>query len=150
MIYFLLFPVRLFSCTFFIGFDQKCLLEEKASILNCTQKFIDHDRNWILARLVISILSSFLYLFIIFWNYERLNYKTALLKKLWRKGYFWSLIFYLVLTCTYYVLQFNGSAVSVLLFIWLPVLVLVVSCLNFLPPVSVPQAYDRNVETVST
>ena len=74
-------------------------------------------------------------------NHKELNYQYGKAKKIHKKGSFGSLIFLLVASSVYYLIRLIarsdelGKATSVVIFLWLPVIVMVVCCLNYLPRV---------------
>ena len=129
------------SVLFFSIFDAKCIINEKASVINCSQDFfISSPRHWVFSWLFISILSSSLLIFIVFLNHQKLNYQTEKAKRIWRKSCFGSLMFLLLVTLVYYFIRIyttksekTGVAISILVFIWPVATVLLVCCLNFLP-----------------
>ncbi len=116
---------------------------EQASVINCSQDFfVSNPRHWVFAWLFMSISSSFLLILIVYLKHKKLNYQTEKAKKIYEKGYFGSLVFLLLTSLVYYVCQIyttksekTSVSISVLVFLWPPVTVLLICCLNFLPRV---------------
>ena len=139
---FLSFP-WLISTIFFSIFDTKCIVFEQASVINCSQGFfISNPRHWVFAWLLMSIISSFLLILIVRLNHKKLNYQTEKAKKICKKGYVGSLIFLLLISLVYYVIRIyttksekTSVSISILVFLWPPVTVLLICCLNYLPRV---------------
>ena len=112
-------------------------------MVNCTQDFVtSNPKHWVFAWLLMSIISSFLLLRIVHLNHTKLNYQTEKAKKILRKGYFGSLIFLLLISLVYYVFRIyttrsekTSVSISILVFMWPPVTVLLICCLNYLPRV---------------
>ncbi|CAB4012026.1 Hypothetical predicted protein [Paramuricea clavata] len=133
----------LISVIFFSIFDTKCIVFEQASVINCSQNFfISNPRRWVSAWLFMSIISSLLLILIIRMNHKKLNYQRKKAKKIYKKGSFFSLIFLLVVSSVYYIVRIFGMRsettslfISILVFLWPPVTVLLVCCLNYLPRV---------------
>ena len=130
------------------------MLLDKASIFNCTQEFlVPRPERWVLVWMVISIISS-LFLIIILWlNKEQLNYSFVSLKRLRKKGSFWSLNVLFLISFLYFAIRFdveNGmtKAMSTLILFRLPVTLLVVYCLNYLPRVRFPSRNNENLDAV--
>lgn len=130
------------------------MLLDKASIFNCTQEFlVPRPERWVLVWMVISIISS-LFLIIILWlNKKQLNYSFVSLKILAKKGSFWSLNVFFLITFVYYAIRFDNEngmtkAMSILLLLRLPVTLLVVYCLNYLPCVRFPSRDNKNLNAV--
>ena len=131
------------STIFFSIFDTKCIVFEQASVINCSQGFfISNPRHWVFAWLLMSILSSFLLMLIVSLNHKKLNYQTKKAKKICKKGYVGSLVFLLLISLVYYIIRIYSTksdrisvSISILVFLWLPVTVLVICCLNYLPRV---------------
>ena len=131
----------LISTIFFSIFDTKCIVFEQASVINCSQGFfIANPRHWVFAWLLMSIISSLLLIFIVFFNRKKINYQTEKAKKIWRKGYVGSFIFLLLTSLVYYIIRIYSTrsektsvSISILVFLWPPVIVLVICCLNYLP-----------------
>ena len=141
------------STIFFSIFDTKCIIVEQASVINCSQGFfISNPRHWVFAWLLMSILSSFLLIFIVRLNHKKLNYQTQKAKMICKKGYVGSLIFLLLISWVYYIIRIyttksdkTSVSISILIFLWLPVTVLVICCLNYLPRVHWTQPHrSRN------
>ena len=154
MFYIAVSLLRLFSLIVFSGFDQKCVILDKASILNCTQEFlVPRPERWVLVWMVTSLISSLFVIIILWLNQKQLNYSFVSLKVLRKKGSFWSLNVFFVITIVYYGIRFdheNGmtKAMSILLLLRLPVTLLVVYCLNYLPRVRFPSRDNRNLNAV--
>ena len=130
------------SIIFYSIFDTECMIFEQASVVNCSQDFFtSNPENWIFAWLLMSMMSSFVFLLIICLNHETLNYQLEKTKQIYKKGSFWSLIFLLVTSSVFYfiriavILKGISEAISVLLLIWVYVNVAVICCLNYLPRV---------------
>ena len=146
--------LRLFTLVVFFGFDQKCVLFDKASIFNCTQElFVPRPKHWVFVWMVTSIISSIFVIIILRLNQQQLNYSFVSLKVLGKKGSFWSMNVFFVITFVYYCIRFddeNGmtKAMSILLLFRLPVTLLVVYCLNYLPRVRFPSRENRNLNAV--
>ncbi len=112
-------------------------------MINCSQDFfVSNPRHWVFAWLFMSITSSFLLILIVYLNHKKLNYQTEKAKKICKKGYFGSLVFLLLTSLVYYVIRIyttksekTSVSISVLVFLWPPVTVLLICCLNFLPRV---------------
>lgn len=157
MFYIVLFFPRLFTLVIHSGFDYKCVVFEKAHILNCTQEFlVPRPEHWILSWLANSIVSSVTLIFIVWLNQKQLNYSFASLKRLYKKGSFWSLNFLYLITCVYHTIRINGTddeidMVTCVLLLFSPAVTLfVVYFLNYLHPVKFPSRKRRNVDTVCT
>ena len=130
------------SVMIFSIFDTECIIFEQASVVNCSQDFFtSHPEHWIFAWLLISILSSFVFLLILRLNHQTLNYQLEKAKQIYKKGSFYSLIFLLLTSSVYYlirtavILKGISDAISVLLFIWACVNAAVICCLNYVPRV---------------
>ena len=112
-------------------------------MINCSQEFfISNPRYWVFAWLLMSIISSFLLILIVRLNHKKLNYQSEKAKKVFKKGHVGSLIFLLLISLVYYVIRIyttrsekTSVSISVLIFLWLPVTVLLICCLNYLPRV---------------
>ena len=77
------------SVIFFSIFDTKCVIFEQASVINCSQDFfISNPRHWISTWLFMSIISSFLVIFIIYINHKNLNYQSRSAKTSTKKDHF--------------------------------------------------------------
>ena len=157
MFYIVLFFPRLFTLVIHSGFDYKCVIFEKANILNCTQEFlVPRPEHWILSWLANLIVSSVVFIFILCLNPKQLNYSFASLKGLCKKGSFWSLNVLYLITCVYHVIRISGTddeismASSVLLLFSSPVTLFVVYFLNYLRPVKFPSRSHRNIDAVCT
>ncbi len=75
-------------------------------------------------------------------NRKKLKYEGEKAKKIYQKGSFFSLIFLLIVSSIYYFIRIfsmgfetTSLLISILVFLWPPVTVLVVCCLNYLPRV---------------
>lgn len=138
----LLIPRFLFLIVF-SGYDFKCLVYEKASIVKCTQTFIfSNPKLFTFCWILISLISSLILVFIVWCNQERLNYCQI---KIHRKGSFWSLVVLLLITIVYYGFRIDSTTsdelsmeLSVSLLFWSPITMLVVCCLNQVPRVRFP------------
>ena len=118
------------------------MIYEQASVVNCSQDFFtSNTEHWIFAWLLISTVSSLVFLVIIRLNHEKLNYPFGKARKIYKKGCFGSLIFLLVTSSVYYVMRFftksdeMGKGISILLFLWPFLAVAVTCCVNYLPRV---------------
>lgn len=94
-------------------------------------------------RLVLNVnFASLLYIVIIYKTHKRLSYNSIRAKQIRQKGSFFSLIILLVLSLLFYFFRIfaTGSErhiflISILIFFWSPVTVLLVCVLNYLPQV---------------
>ena len=133
----------LISIIFFSIFDTKCIVLEQASVVNCSLDFfISNPRQWVFAWLCMSLISSALLILIIRINHNALKYRCEKAKMIHKKGSFFSLIFLLVVSSINYFVrmlamgsQTIGLSISIAIFLWSPVIVTVVCCLNYLPRV---------------
>ncbi|XP_028392510.1 uncharacterized protein LOC114517065 [Dendronephthya gigantea] len=131
------------STIFFSIFDTKCVIFEEASVINCTQNFlISNPTHWVFAWLLMSIIASILLIAIIRLNHKKMNYQTEKAKSILKKGYFGSFVFLLLISLVYYVIRIYATrsektsiSISILVFLWLPVTVVLICCLNYLPRV---------------
>ena len=143
LMFFVLLCVPWFiSVMIFSIFDTECIIFEQASVINCSQDFFtSHPEHWIFAWLYISMVSSFVFLLIIYLNHKALNYQLQKAKQIHKKGSFYSLIFLLLTTSMFYFIRIAtnleriSEAISVLLFTWCFVTVAVICCFNYLPRV---------------
>ena len=146
----MLFIPRSLSLLIFSGYDAKCAMYEEASIVNCTQRWIvSHPEHWVLTWLVISNASSLYFIVVVWLLHKQLSQKFMTLKKLYRKASFWTMIFYFIATAVYYGLRFDTTdgmsvAMSLMLFLWCPLTLLVVFVFNYLLPVQWPHRNESN------
>ena len=90
------FP-RFFSLVIFSGFDTKCALFDKASVVNCSQVFlVPQPKYWCFAWMITSTCLSALVISLV-WKYnKRIKYDfRSSIKKLIRKASFWRMNFFL-------------------------------------------------------
>ena len=130
------------SIIFFSVFDTKCIIFEKASVVNCTQEFFTaKPEHWIFAWLFMSIVASVVFILIVRLNHKKLDYQVEKLKRIYKKGSFCSLVFLLISSSVYYIIRiFTKSdkmsiAILALLFVWPLMIAAVVCCVNYLPRV---------------
>ena len=71
-----------------------------------------------------------------------MNYQIEKAKRILKKGYFGSFMFLLLISFVYYIIRIyttrserTSILISILVFLWLPVTVLLICCLNYLPRV---------------
>ncbi|XP_028392511.1 uncharacterized protein LOC114517066 [Dendronephthya gigantea] len=131
------------STIFFSIFDTKCIIFDHASVVNCSQDiFIYNPRHWVFAWFSMSIVSSIILIFIVRANYRMIDYQTDKAKKIFKKGYFVSLMLLLLVSMVYYgVRLYNTRAeatslsISFLILFHVPVSGFRICCLNYLPRV---------------
>ena len=131
------------STIFFSIFDTKCIIFDHASVVNCSQDFfVSNPRHWVLAWFSMSITSSTLLLIIVCSNHKMMNYQAKKAKKIFKKGYFVSLLFLLLASIVYYGVRLHNArseatSLSISFLILFHVLVsgLLICCLNYLPRV---------------
>ncbi len=127
----------------FTSYDTRCMIFEHASVIECHQDgLIPDPESWILAWILLSILSSIVVLCIIGTD-ELLNVHCDKLKGAFRKGSFISFTLLSMATIAYYVLrifkidELSGIniATSITLIFWPLVIWGVVWVLNYVLPV---------------
>ncbi len=111
-------------------------------MVNCSQDFFtSNPEHWIFAWLLMSVVASFFFLFIILLNHEKLNYQIGKARKIYKKASFSSLIFLLIISSVYYFMRFFAKtddlsiAISTFFFLSSILTVAVICCVNYLPRV---------------
>ena len=98
--------LRFVSLIFYTTYDTTCIVFEHASVIDCHQEVIIPDQApWTLVWIVLSVISSVLFVFIVVDNMELLNFQKKKAKKLFTKGSFISLLILLGLTTMYYIIR---------------------------------------------
>ncbi|CAB4010060.1 Hypothetical predicted protein [Paramuricea clavata] len=132
---------RFLSFIVFTTYDTKCMiLEQHASVIDCHQDgIVPHPEFWISAWIIISVISSILFLIIfhIANNLKLVNFLGEKVCSAWRNASFISFFVLFLLTLIYYVFQivskrFTGLTLFFLL-VWPIVMFLVVWRLNYTP-----------------
>ena len=130
------------SIIFYSIFDAKCVIFERASVVNCSQNFFTSSpEHWIFAWLSMSMVFSLVFILIVCLNHKKLNYQRGKAKRIYKKGSFGSLIFLLLISSVYYFIRIftksdeTSKAMSALLFFWPVRTVAVICCVNYLPRV---------------
>ncbi|XP_028392781.1 uncharacterized protein LOC114517304 [Dendronephthya gigantea] len=134
----------LISTIFASVFDTKCIIFDHASMVNCSQEvFIAKPRHWVFAWFLMSIMSSALLLLIVYLNCEKVNYQIGKAKKIYKKGYFVSLMFLTLVSLLFYSIRLYNTrlektslSISILILFSVPVTVLLICCLNYLPRIA--------------
>ena len=123
--------------------DPKCMIiKQHASVIDCHQDgIVPHPEFWIFAWTISSVISSILFLIILYIanNLELVNFLSEKVCGAWRNASFISFFVLFLLTLIYYVFQivskrFTGLT-SFFLLVWPIVMFLVVWCLNYTPQV---------------
>ncbi|XP_028393323.1 uncharacterized protein LOC114517720 [Dendronephthya gigantea] len=131
------------STVFSSIFDAWCNLYEHASVTNCSQPFfVPHPRQWISAWFVMSIISPFLFISIVYTDCRTCNFQRKGFRKIYKKGSFCSLMFLLAASLIYYFVRLIPSKedrtskfMSAMMFLWSPVNALIICFINYVPRV---------------
>ena len=135
------FLPRLFLLVIFSGYDTKCALFEKASMVNCSQDFLVHEpKYWCLGWLTTSTFSSAMVISLVWIYRDRIKYSfRGSAMKLIRKASFWRMNFFLSVVFIEYTIAWQTSdKLHTILFVcsfarWFST-ALVIYCLNYVNP----------------
>ena len=105
------FLPRLFLLVIFSGYDTKCALFEKASMVNCSQDFLVHEpKYWCLGWLTTSTFSSAMVISLVWIYRDRIKYSfRGSAMKLIRKASFWRMNFFLSVVFIEYTIAWQTS-----------------------------------------
>lgn len=111
MAYLLHFLPRLFLLAVFSGYDTKCALFEKASVVNCSQDFfLPEPKYWCYAWLITSTCSSAIVVLLVWIYRKRIKYSFSnTIRKLMRKASFWRMNFLLSIMFIEYTIAWETS-----------------------------------------
>ena len=135
------FLPRLFMLVILSGYDTKCALFEKVSLMNCSQDFIvPEPKYWCLTWLTTSMCSSVTVILILWIHRKRIKYSfNTSLSKLIRKASFWRMNFFLTTILLEYAVawktteKLQGVFNALALARWY-LTALVIYCLNYVNP----------------
>ena len=141
MVYLLHFPPRLFLLAVFSGYDTKCALFEKASMVNCSQEFlVPEPKYWCNAWHITSICSSAIVILLVWIYRKRIEYSFSnTVRKLIRKASFWRMNFLLSIMFIEYVIACKTTDESHTIlyafsFTRMASTAFVIYCLNYVNP----------------
>ena len=135
------FLPRLFLLVIFSGYDTKCALFEKVSMVNCSQEFLVPDPHyWCFAWLATSTISSAIVVSLVWIYRDRIKYNFRIsVKKLIKKASFWRMNFFLSVILIEYTIAWKTSnklhttLYALSLARWYSTAV-VIYCLNYVNP----------------
>ena len=135
------FLPRLFLLVIFSGYDTKCALFEKASMVNCSQEFlVPEPMYWCYGWLFTSTCSSAIVISLVWIYRKRMKYSFSIsIKKLIRKASFWRMNFFLSIVLIEYSVawksldKFHIVLYAFSLARWYST-ALVIYCLNYVNP----------------
>ena len=98
------------SILFFSIYDTECIVFDHASVVNCSHSFfISNPEHCVFAWLLLSSISTFLFILIVCRNYKALNYQLSKAKMIYKRGSFGSLIFLLLMSVIYYAIRIHTT-----------------------------------------
>ena len=111
MAYLLHFLPRLFLLVVFSGYDTKCALFEKASMMNCSQEFlVAEPKYWCFAWQITSISLSTIVILLVWIYRKRIKYSFSnTIRKLIRKASFWRMNFLISIMFIEYIIALKTS-----------------------------------------
>ena len=123
---------------------MKCVIFEQASVINCHQGAVISQENakvWILFWVFSSILGSVVFLTVVFYDHELLNFQYDKVKKVWKKGSFLSVLWLCFIATGFHAYRISlaasvlGKIISASMVLWMIAMFLDLLCLNYTPRV---------------
>ena len=135
---------RFVTLIYYSAYDMKCVIFEQASVINCHQGAVISHENakiWILFWVFSSISGSVVFLTIVFYDHELLNFQHDKAKKIWKKGSFLSVLWLCLIATGFHAYRISlaasvlGKIISASMVLWMIAMFLDLLCLNYTPRV---------------
>ena len=135
---------RFVTLIYYSPYDMKCVIFEQASVVNCHQGAVISHENakvWILFWVFSSISGSVVFLTVVFYDHELLNFQYDKVKKVWKKGSFLYVLWLCFIATGFHAYRISlaasvlGKIISASMVLWMIAMFLDLLCLNYAPRV---------------